>query len=346
MKGNVPSLHLQAVFVFHYGWAGVDLFFVLSGFLITSILLRTKNNPGYFVNFYARRVLRIWPLYFCLLACGFLIVPIVQPQLRPTVFEQCHPWQTYLLFVQNLVVPKSGTFGPLQITWSLCVEEQFYLVWPLVVLLCSPKNIAKIAVVALLLSLGVRLAATHQWLAIDTYHNTLCRLDGLAIGSLAAVVVPGFHTKSVQKASLLLGAFALSGLVAAATLGIGWTLPGFLSLLFGAGMCLSLSSPTFPRARFLAFTGRISYGLYLLHVPAFDIVRDGHIRSLIAGSHNVVVNDVVVSVCSMALAFGFAYTSWKVLESPALSLRRYFEPLQGRIRAHGDYTPTVVTPAL
>src|SRR5215470_14002997 len=163
-NGNVPFLHIQSFM--HYGFVGVDLFFVLSGFLITGILLRTKEESGYFVNFYARRVLRIWPLYLCLLAFGFILVPFVQPQLRPSVAEQCHPWQAYLFFVQNVVVPKSGTFGPLEITWSLCVEEQFYLVWPLIVFFASTKTIAKIAVFAIALSAGLRFLVEHHRLII------------------------------------------------------------------------------------------------------------------------------------------------------------------------------------
>jgi peptidoglycan/LPS O-acetylase OafA/YrhL len=339
-NGNVPSLHLGAVF--HYGWTGVDLFFVLSGFLITGILLRTRSDPDYFSNFYARRVLRIWPLYFCLLAFCFLVVPGIQPQLRPTVAEQCHPWQTYLFFVQNLIVPRSGTFGPLQLTWSLCVEEQFYLVWPLVVLFCSPKNIARIATGAVLFSLGLRFAGAHHWFVIDTYHNTLCRLDGLAIGSLAALLVPRYDTRLVRKAALWLGALAIAGIAAAILLSIRWTFLGFVSLLFGAVMCFSITLPAFPKARFLAFTGRISYGLYLLHAPAFDIVRNQHVRSLIAVTHNVVVNDIIALVCSMGLAFGFAFASWKLLESPVLSLKRYFEPDRNRCLLSGEPASTVM----
>ena len=343
--GDVPSLHLRPVF--RYGFIGVDLFFVLSGFLITGILLRTKDSPNYFVDFYARRALRIWPLYFCVLAFGFLIIPIIQPQLRPTVAEQCHPWQTYLVFIQNLMVPLSGTFGPLQITWSLCVEEQFYLVWPLVVLLCSPKNIARIAIGAVLLSLGLRIAAVHHWLVIDTYHNTLCRLDGLAIGSLIAIALPKLERKAARQYSLGLGAMALIGLATMAWLGIAsWAFLGLVSIFFGAGMIWAISSSAFPKARFLAYTGRISYGLYLLHVPAFDIVRDRHVRPLIAVSHNLVVNDFIAFVCSMGLAFALAQASWWLLESPALSLKRYFEPWRYKTRANSDPIPTVATSAL
>jgi peptidoglycan/LPS O-acetylase OafA/YrhL len=342
--GNVPSLHL--VSVFRYGWTGVDLFFVLSGFLITGILLQTKNTPGYFLNFYARRALRIWPLYLGILTFGFIVVPLVQPQLRALVFEQCHPWQSYLFFVQNILVPESGKFGPLQITWSLCVEEQFYLVWPVIVLACSITNVRRIAIGALLLSLGLRFAEAHQWLTIDTYHNTLCRFDGLALGSFAATILQEWETKLVQQYSLWLGTLAAACIAATTPFGIAkWTFLTLISLLFCAVMCFSISTPAFPKPGFLSYTGRISYGLYLLHVPAFDIVRDRHIRWLVMPTHNTLLNDVSLFVCSLALAYGLAIISWKVLESPALSFKRYFTPRQKAVFSErNDCIVNVATP--
>jgi len=334
VSGDVPSLHLNSVF--RYGWTGVDLFFVLSGFLITGILLRTKRLPGYFSNFYVRRILRIWPLYFCLVAFGFLVVPIVQPQLRPTIFEQCHPWQSYLVFLQNLLVPLSGKFGPLEITWSLCVEEQFYLLWPIVVLLCSPRSLSKFAIAAFLVSLGLRFASAYHWLEIDFYHNTLCRLDGLSMGSLAAIVLPNLKETIVRRYSPWMAGAATLGLVACVPLGVSkWALPGSVSLLFVAVMCLSIMCRNFPEARFLAFTGRISYGLYLLHALAYDVVRDSHFRNRLALTSSIVVNDIIVLLCSLALAYGLAWASWKILESPVLSLKRYFEP-DSNIRLAGQ----------
>src|SRR5438552_359924 len=100
--GMYPALHLQSIFA--NGWMGVDLFFVLSGFLITGMLLDTKHSEGYFNNFYARRCLRIWPLYFSLLAFMFIAIPLLHRSDAHAVFERASPWWAYPLFLQNLLV--------------------------------------------------------------------------------------------------------------------------------------------------------------------------------------------------------------------------------------------------
>src|SRR5438552_4305702 len=98
-----PSLHLHHVFA--NGWMGVDLFFVLSGFLITGILVDTKHSEGYVRSFYARRCLRIWPLYYSLIVFMFVVVPVLHPSDTHAILERSSPWWAYPLFLQNLPVP-------------------------------------------------------------------------------------------------------------------------------------------------------------------------------------------------------------------------------------------------
>src|SRR5215469_16350920 len=139
---------LYTGFLTRNGWMGVDLFFVLSGFLITGILLDTKNSDGYFRNFYARRCLRIWPLYYCTLFFMFVVVPLVRPSEAHQIFEpRSMPWWSYFVYLQNFLVPSiTRATGLLGVTWSLAVEEQFYLVWPLVVRFLTETQLRRLSI--------------------------------------------------------------------------------------------------------------------------------------------------------------------------------------------------------
>ena len=131
---NEAGKHLPAAWtpIFANGWMGVDLFFVLSGFLITGILLDTKGSQHFIRDFYIRRCLRIWPLYYSLLLFMFVLVPLVRPEEAIEIFgERSQPWWSYPLFLQNFFVPiPQNAAGPLGVTWSLGIEELFYLLWP------------------------------------------------------------------------------------------------------------------------------------------------------------------------------------------------------------------------
>src|SRR5262249_41446351 len=170
---DVPALHLEGIG--RYGWTGVDLFFVISGFLITRILMEAKTKPHYFRNFYARRVLRIWPMYFALLLFAFALLPLAMPTLRARIFAEAHPWQAYLFFVQNLFSVKEIAFGPVGVTWSLAIEEQYYLLWPLLVLLLSRRALTYSAVGAFACSIIVRLLQIFGFVHLFIYTNTLSR---------------------------------------------------------------------------------------------------------------------------------------------------------------------------
>lgn len=142
---------LGHVLVFHFGLGitflgplppiGVDLFFVLSGFLITRILLESRHQVHYFRNFYARRALRIWPLYFVALA---VIFTVTNHRIAQLTFDQNRVhWPVFVVYVQNLAYRQASQMGPLAlaVTWSLAVEEQFYTIWPMLVRWLSVRGL-------------------------------------------------------------------------------------------------------------------------------------------------------------------------------------------------------------
>ncbi|MGH9598820.1 MAG: acyltransferase family protein, partial [Terracidiphilus sp.] len=186
-----------------WGWAGVNLFFVLSGFLITSILLESRHKPRYFRNFYMRRVLRIWPVYVLVLVVVYLNAPWF---VGPGVLEAIRtaPWLAYIFFAQNLFhLALPPALGP---TWSLAIEEQYYFLWaPLVRILHRPRALT-LVLAALLVASPLMRWANFAWM---TPTNTLIHLDGVAWGSLLAV---GLHTLALGRRAWLrlgLGGFVL-----------------------------------------------------------------------------------------------------------------------------------------
>ena len=120
------------------GYGALDSYFVLSGFLITGILLDSKGSEHYFRNFYVRRAVRIWPLYYLVLFLVFVIEPLFMPATRPTVASI---WPAFTFYVQNLIYHGAYPFG-LAATWSLAVEEQFYITWPLLVFFLKKRTLA------------------------------------------------------------------------------------------------------------------------------------------------------------------------------------------------------------
>jgi peptidoglycan/LPS O-acetylase OafA/YrhL len=313
-----PSLHLQAVFA--SGWMGVDLFFVLSGFLITGILLDAKNSASFFRNFYARRCLRIWPLYYALLVLMFVAVPLLRPGQASIVFERSHPWWAYPFYLQNFLVPVStNAVGALAVTWSLAIEEQFYLLWPLVVRYLSRSRLRQISLAVVLGSPFVRLYLSGH--GVDLYTNPFCRLDGLMAGAFFATLVrePRFEARRYVNAAWALLAVALPLALATDGRGVQWIVYSF-SVLASAGLVyLALFSPTrwlqrILNSRPLMFTGTISYGLYLLHKIPFDMVKG---RSF--------DHPALAFALLLAATYVLASASWYLFERPFLRLKRFFQ---------------------
>jgi len=306
-----------------WGWAGVNLFFVLSGFLITSNLLATRDKPRYFHNFHARRALRIWPVYLLVLVVVYLNAPwFIGPSVLGAI--KAAPWWAYIFFVQNLFhLSLPAALGP---TWALAVEEQYYFVWaPLVRWLRKPWMLSIVLTAALVCSPLVR-QLNPVWLLRLPSH-TLIKLDGIALGSLLAL---GMYTLGLSRRAWLwigLGAFAL-GIAAAATFAGGTAfLDSALAVGF-TGAALALITTTGARNPVnaalrrgpLAFYGRISYGLYMTHIIAFIFFGwfDLWMKPYgMAGNWAILAVRLVVST---ALAAGL----WYGFESQILKLKRFF----------------------
>ena len=323
------------------GWVGVDLFFVLSGFLITGILLDARGRPDYFRNFYARRFLRIFPLYYALLAFYFLLAPSL-PGVRLDTTATFSPWW-YLTFTTNLPFAfAAGSARPLFfISWSLCIEEQFYLAWPWVVRRCRDRTVAGLAVAAVAVSVACRAVCWwHGWGAGPGYLLTPCRLDGLGIGALLAVAVrAGFvHRVGRQAWSIAAVVGAIACVAALAVVHdpeitrVG-QLAVFTPLAVAAGLAVAalvvrrpggLADRVFRSPPFVV-AGRLSYGLYLLHGllarVADRVVPHLHLRT-VGGSR--LPEQLAYWAVALGLSWAAAAVSWRLLERPALSLKRYF----------------------
>ena len=315
---NFPPLSL----VTKYGWMGVDLFFVLSGFLITGILLDTNPSEHYFRNFYARRGLRIWPLYYAVLLFMFVIVPLLRPQDAGELFQRSTPWWSYLVFLQNfLVSAPSLAAGPLGVSWSLAVEELFYLVWPFFVRYLSTERLQIIAWVVLLGSPGLRLDfLARHWII---YSNPFCRLDGLMAGALVAILVrkSRFAPGRLLKVAWVVFLVAVPLAITTAAYEVMWLAFSMAAAASAAFVYLGLfEASAWFRAlvtnRFLIFTGTISYALYLLHKIPDDAFKRLHWKE----AHPVLGFWTIVFISYM-----LAVASRYLLEKPFLNLKRFFE---------------------
>ena len=317
-----------------YARFGVDLFFVLSGFLITGILTDSKGSRHFFRNFYARRVLRIWPLYYAVLFVAFVIVPLFAPSMRSTA---AGIWPAFVFYVQNIVFVKRDTypFG-LGATWSLAVEEQFYLTWPLMVFLFKKRTLAIICASLVVVSLSLRLAARFYGAPSGFIHFfTLSRLDAIAFGSLAALWL---RSPSCTLVRWRIRAYQFLGLGVAGTILarilmhrnssiVSYT---FLAIAFTGLLGTSLTSD--PRssllgrslsAAWLRYTGKISYGIYLLHYPLF-ILWAHFIGSLGFYRDHQLAGNLVAFAAQIPLATIAASISWHFFEEPILRVKERF----------------------
>ncbi len=308
------------------GWAGVELFFVLSGFLITRILVQSRGAENYFRVFYVRRFLRIFPLYYASLLLLVLLFRVAGGE---------SAW--YWLYASNVKMTLAGwPSAPLSHFWSLAVEEQYYLCWPLVVSLLPQRALVGLCGGLVLLVPVARVAGYLLGVPdIGLYILTPFRLDGLAAGSLLALVVPGLREprRYVPHALATLFLSTLSsGLVIASAGDAFWGRPpmltlGFTSLAvaFAALVFLAIALPRetlLPRLlewRPLRAAGKVSYAMYVFHWPLTFVLRDAGFRP------TTIAPGAVGWAAYLAALFGvislLAALSWALLEGPCLVLK-------------------------
>jgi peptidoglycan/LPS O-acetylase OafA/YrhL len=256
----------------------LDVFFVLSGFLITGILLDTKNGPDYFRNFFLRRLLRIFPLYYGFLVLYFVVLPTVSDRFEPLEPAQHLYYWGYLINVAKAfdweIARSTGHL------WSLAVEEQFYLVWPVVVYACSTAGLRGVCIACLVLSPIARVFIAHALPDTTAYHQ-LVRLDVLALGGLVALIVRSSDGTHGVRRWMFGGAAAA---VTAAGMSFAFASSQTAAAMFssasaylaGAFFLVTLQSPDVSLWSRLVGSwplrqiGTYSYAIYVLHDPLAD----------------------------------------------------------------------------
>ncbi len=328
------------------GWAGVDLFFVLSGFLITGILLDSKGPVRrYFGSFYARRSLRIFPVYYAFLLLLLLLLPLFDELAARDALRDNFVWYAlYLTNIYDAINPGlRADFFFVGHIWSLAVEEQFYLLWPAFVFAFGRRTLMRLCVAGILIAFGLRLWFMIADLPVGLGYALMpARMDALAAGALVALAMRGEHDLALLRRWAPSVAIVSGGAVMAYGLVDGGFSPlddwvrtaGFtvLALLFAALLALTLqlrersvaaSVLAHPALRWL---GRYSYATYLVHLPIAVILARkfdfGEAIPAIAGS--TLVGELVFGAAAAAITFSIAWLSWQVWESQFLKLKSRF----------------------
>ena len=349
IEGNSPA-HRLIQKTWGYGWAGVDLFFVLSGFLITGILLDAKSKlptaGSFFKNFYARRTVRIFPLYYAFLIMFLLVLPAVMPTFydlygRPPTGEWTYWTYTYNLFQGHHQSERefSHTMG---VTWSLCIEEQFYLIWPTIVWLCRPKTLLKVCAGLIAMSMVSRGLVNH-YSGYSTFVTqwTFCRMDPLAIGATIAIA-----TRLAPQRVLAARKYVIHLLWVIPILIVGWNvvmgsllssklfmIGGFtaLAVMFGSLLLTTITAaPGSPIVWILSnpllrLFGKLSYAMYLFNQPVkYALLRYVYGFPDPTQEFTSVPTQLVFFVFATTITVVAAWMSWHLFEKHFLRLKRFF----------------------
>jgi peptidoglycan/LPS O-acetylase OafA/YrhL len=326
------------------GWVGVQLFFVLSGFLITGILVDTVGAPGYFRSFYLRRTIRIFPVYYACLLIVFVVIPLLWPEARWMEGPRSDQiW--YWLYLSNWRPLLEHPPGAMSHLWSLGIEEQFYLLWPLVVLL-SGRKLPWVVLLVVVASPMSRFWMLARGMDVDSlYYFTNARADALAIGGLLALAIrrPSWWA-ALSKSRPWLLAITSAALAAvmlvtrgfhqdnATVLAVGQSV---IAIWFAVLMAWSLDPVGSIEQRaaralehpWLKSLGKYSYAVYVIHVPLSQPTVP-HLVERIGPTSTAAYITISLGYALLILAASvvLAKVSWLAMEEPLNRLKDRISP--------------------
>jgi peptidoglycan/LPS O-acetylase OafA/YrhL len=322
------------------GWAGVELFFVLSGFLITGILLRTKKATNYFASFYARRFLRIFPIYYLTLS-ALLLLSTCSLWMRSMLPISGIQRVSYYFYLQNW--PAFWTHGFLKYSlighfWSLAVEEQFYIVWPVLVWFLPERLLRRLCLIGLPFALAGRLTLVHRYGSdFGVMNLTTSRIDGLLIGCYLAfqlrrgTIQPAWCVSTFAAGATLIAYIAVFHAGELSATGVYMHTFGVTGFALISGAFVGLSQLQSPRllkilsANWLRVFGKYSYGMYVYHIPLF-LTAEMATYSLGWPMPMPLPYALPYGAALIALTFGISRTSYILFEGRILEFKGRFDP--------------------
>jgi peptidoglycan/LPS O-acetylase OafA/YrhL len=325
------------------GWVGVDLFFVLSGFLITGILLDTRRRGDFLRNFFTRRLLRIFPAYYAALLILLVLLPVFTA--HPGVEAEARAGVWYWTYLANLRTAWQGwpDFGFIGHFWTLAVEEQFYLLWPFVVLAAEPRQLKRLCLILMVAALVLRLGLHAVQYAEAAYVLMPARVDTLCAGAWVAVVLrePGGLERAVRWARALLP-IAATGTAAlyifadrlmSEHLLVGTAGYTVIAVLFASGLVLVLAAEHQRRPYRLLLSaplmnlGKYSYAIYIVHHPPLFFLPDAWSIDRLAAVLGAWLPAQLLFVTAWTLgSLALAMVSWHMLEKHVLRLKDRWAP--------------------